>query len=222
MNKQDFWSQLITLLWQIIAPLVFVGGSTGLLALFRESLPNTLYNISLYVIWFSLVSILIWLVLRLILGELASKSIKQIREFRQRRYRRKLARSLFDKWFKLSELVVAIIKKKNRQPTTVQSQKYFDLHLWFIANRPRFLPEWHSYDFHRTDSAHDSDYWDSTDDLGYKVFREYHRDPFSYFYEPLNANFLMHHLIGESPGGVRFVLDKLTELTLEFVKWIDR
>jgi len=147
---------------------------------------------------------------------------KQIMEYKQRRYRRKLARRLLDKWLELSKLVKEILKEEDIKPTSAQSAKYANLHLWFRANRSRFLSEWHQYNRVRTDSAHDGEHWDTTSDLGNKVFRENVMNPFSYFYEPINANVLMHYLRKESPDGVRFVLEKLDTLTFEFFTWVIR
>ncbi len=218
-DRFEAWLQIII---PTIASLIFGGVSLYLLTQFKEQLPVWFYNALIYVIYFVFVAILVFFLILIIRAAFGDWLRKQIREFRQRRYRRKLARNLFDKWFELSKLVSVILKKKNRKPTKVQSQKYFDLHLWFIANRTRFLPEWHSFDFYRTGAAHESEYWDSTEDLGHKVFTKYHRDPFSYFYEPLNANILMYHLRNESPSEVNFVISKLDELTLEFARWINR
>lgn len=216
-DRFETWLQIII---PTIASLIFGGVGLYLLSQFKERLPVWFYNTLIYVIYFVFVAILVLFLILIIRAAFGDWFRKQIQEFRQRRYRRKLANRLFDKWLELSKLVPEILKRKNRQPTSLQSQKYFDLHLWFITNRSEFLPQWHSYNFYRTNSAHDDDYWDSTSDLGYKVFRENSRDPFSYFYEPLNATFLMHHLRNESLGEVRFVLTKLTELTLEFVRWV--
>ena len=216
-DRFETWSPIII---PTVVSLIF--GSVGLylLSQFKEQLPVWFYNTLIWVIYFVFVAILVLFLVLIIRAAFGDWLRKQIKEFRQRRYRRKLAKTLFAKWCELSELIPEILRKRNRKPTRVQSQKYFKLHFWFIANRPRFLSEWYSFDFYRTDAAHEHEYWDSTSDLGYKVFRTHSRDPFSYFYEPLTAKVLMYHLRDESASEVNFVLSKLTELTLEFVRWV--
>jgi len=218
-DKLDNWIQIII---PAISSIIF--GSVGLFLItqFKERLPVWFYNALLYVIYFVFIAILVFFLSLLVRAAFGEWLRKQIKEFRQQRYRRKLANQLFDKWIELSELVEEILKEKDKEPTSAQSEKYFSLHIWFISFRSRFLPEWHRYESYRVSMAHENEYWDSTRDLGYKVLRENSLDPFSYFYEPLSANMLMFNLKGESLGRVRIVLIKITELTLEFVRWISR
>ena len=68
-NRMESSSQIMALLWQTLIPLVIAGGATGILSIFKQDLPSPLYNIFLYVIWGSIILMLIWLVLRLILGD---------------------------------------------------------------------------------------------------------------------------------------------------------
>jgi hypothetical protein len=202
--------------------LVFGGVGLYLLAEFKENLPIWFYNALLYVIYIVFVTILVFFVILITRAAFGEWLENQIQGYKQRRYRRKLARRLLDKWLELSELIQEILKEEDREPTSAQSEKYFNLHLWFIANRPRFLVEWHQYNRVRTNSAHDGEYWDNQRDLGFKVFMQSASDPFSYFSEPLSANVLIHHLRDESLNSVQFVLEKLTTLTYEFYMWVSR
>ena len=216
-DRKESWSQLLTLLLQTIVPLVIAGGATGILSIFKESLPQSLYSILLYVIWFAIIALLIWLVLRLILGDSPRKLVKWVKDHRQHRIKRKQAEDLFDKWFELYKLISDVIKT-DWQPTKEHKSEYFKLHFWFIKNRPKFLHHWYYFDACRTDAAHETDFGSVTD-LAYKVFRTNYKDPFSYFYEPQTIEMLCRILENEPIGKVYFVLGKLADLTTEFLHW---
>ena len=184
MNKKESWSQLLTLLLQTIVPLVIAGGATGILSVFKVYLPQLLYTIFLYVIWGAIIVMLIWLVLRLIFGDSPKKFVKWIKDRRQNRARQKLAMEWHSKWLELGKLVARLIETHVEQMTEEEENEYRELHFWFVNNRSKLLPVWQSFEGRRTETAHEHNY-NSTTDLGYKIFRENYRDPFSFLYSPL-------------------------------------
>lgn len=207
MKDTKFWLQLL------LSAVLGIGG-TSLLVAFKEQLPELFYNIFLYVVW----SVVVVKLTDLMFGGLIKRLTDWIKKKQRQRTRRKTANRLFDKWLDLTKLIEEVISN-DWKPNEDQKHKYFDFHLWFTANRSRYLSSWYEFDRLRTDMAHDSIYWDSTGDIGYEVFRENYKDPFSYFYAPLSIEHLCHILERRQAGEVRIVMSKLTELTLEFVRW---
>lgn len=218
MKRTEYWLSIII---PTVASLIFGGFGLYLLSQFKESLPLWFYNALLYVIYIVFVAVLLFFLILVVRAAFGEWLQRQILNSRQRTNKRKLAKNLFYKWLELHGLISDILKNEDKRPTIEQGKRYTDLHLWFVANRSTFLPEWRSFDDRRINTAHDDDYWDTQRDLGYMVLRET-RDPFSYFYEPLNAEILMLHLRDEPTSEIDAVLNKLSELTLEFVKWINR
>ncbi len=198
-------------------PLAFGSGATWILAQFKESLPQFFYLTFLYLIWSFLVVVRARLVVRLVFGDLPARFMKWVKHRREQSLTFKLPISRDNKVTSLSNLIVKIIEEK------VSSEiidDYFRLHFWFIDNRSKFLAPWYTFSTGRTNTAHESEYWSSTAELGYKVFRDNYRDPFSYFYEPVTVEILRAILSRESANKVGFVLVKLNELTFEFVRWV--
>jgi len=216
-DRKESWSQLLTLLLQTIVPLVVAGGATGILSVFKEYLPQLLYAIFLYVIWGVIIVMLIWLVLRLILGDSPKKLVRWIKDLRQDCAKRKIVKEWCKKWFELSPLILEL-RKCNWQPTQEQRNTYSELHLWFIKNRTRLLPVWKSFYLGRTHAAYERNLGSSTS-LKYKVFTHW-EDPFSYFYEPFLIKEFQEHFKYTREGDIAEVLDKLGQLISEFVQWV--
>ena len=209
MKNKEFWIQLLV-------SAIIGGGGTGILVAFKEQLPTSLYITFLYVIWIVAIVLLISVVFSDWLKLLHS----WIKQRRQDRIRLKQAKDLRDKWFELYDLISKLIEN-HWQPTVEQESKYFTLHFWFLENRAKFLRIWHSFDYNRTNAAHES-HFDSIGSLNYKVFRDNSRDQFSYFYEPQTVQMLCHILKSEPLDEVRYVITKLSELAIEFVQWANK
>jgi len=216
-DRKDSWSQLLALLLQAIVPLVVAGGATGILSAFKENLPQSFYVIFLYVIWGVVIAMLIWLVLRLILGDWLNKLRVSITNHRQHRARQILAEQWRDKWLELWQLIARVVEA-DWQPTDEQKDNYFKRRVWFIKNRAKFLWTWHDFNRQRTVAAHEDEFG-STASLKWQVFRENYKDPFSYFYEPLGIEDLEYILRNRQEDEIRRVLIKLEELMDEFVEW---
>jgi len=218
MDRKESWSQLLALLLQTIVPLVVAGGATGILAAFKEHLPQSLYSVFLYVIWGVIIVMLSWLVLRLILGDLPAKFIKWIKDRQSSKAELGLAKKWYDEWLKLADLVNEAIELSDEKITKDLKNRYFALHTWFINSRAKFLPLWRYYHSIRTQPAHESN--SDSHALSYEVFITNYKDPFSYFYEPLVIEHLRVILKNRDNDNVRYVLSKLSDLTIEFVQWV--
>jgi hypothetical protein len=220
MDRKESWSQLLGLLLHTLVPLVVAGGATGILTAFKEHLPQLFYSIFLYVIWGVVIVMLLWLVLRLILGDLPAKSFSWIKNRRRNQAERNLAKEWCDKWLELADLINEVIELPDEQIAENLEKNYNDLHSWFRNNRAKLLPLWHYFHRIRTRPAHERDYGSSTT-LTYEVFFTNDDDPFSYFYEPLIIGHLRKILERRDSGSIRYVLSKLSDLSIEFVHWVN-
>ena len=104
------------------------GGATGILSVFKESLPELLYEIFLYVIWGAIIAMVVWLVLRLVFGDSPKKLVKWIKERREKRARQKLVIEWHDRWLDLSKLVAMVIETPDEEITKEQENEYSALH----------------------------------------------------------------------------------------------
>ncbi len=216
-DRKEYLSQLLTLLLQTIVPLVIAGGATGILTVFKEQLPQLLYTIFLYVIWGVIIVMLIWLVLRLILGDSPKKLAKWIKDLQQDRARQKIVKEWHDHWAELRNVLSEVIDA-DWKPAEEHKAKYLKLRIWFIDNRSKSLPEWQSFHLNRTETAYEALL--KADTLEYLVIHENYKDPFSYFYEPESLESLGTILSYINKNELENVLRKLTELTDESVQWI--
>lgn len=219
MYRKESWSQLLMLLLQTAAPLVVAGGATGILTAFKEHLPQLLYTIFLYVIWGVVIAMLLWLVLRLILGDLPNKLVRRIKNSQQNRARREMVKEWCKKWSELSPLILKL-RRRNWKPTPKQRNTYAELHSWFLENRTRLLPEWRGFYLGRTDAAYEHNLGSSAS-LKYKVFVHW-EDPFSFFYEPFQIEEFQEHFQYTSASDIGEVLTKLGQLNNEFIQWVSR
>lgn len=219
MDRKELGYQLIILLLQAIIPLVVAGGATGILTAFKEHLPEPLYSIFLYVIWGVVIVMLVWLVLRLILGDSPRKLVRWIKDLRQKRVRREMVEEWCKKWFELSPLIIKLCGR-NWKPTQEQRNAYAELHSWFIKNRTRLIPEWKSFYLKRTDAAYERQI-SSEASLKYRVFMHW-EDPFSFFYEPFQIEEFRWHFQYTRASDIEEVLTKLGELNNEFAQWVSR
>jgi hypothetical protein len=219
MDRKESWSQLLALLLQTIVPLVVAGGATGILAAFKEHLPQLLYTVFLYVIWGVVIVMLLWLVLRLILGDLPNRLIRRIETRRHNRARLEMVKEWCKKWSELSPLILKLCKR-GWKPTAKQRNTYAELHSWFVEKRTRLLPEWRGFYLGRTDAAYDRSLGSSAS-LKYRIFMHW-EDPFSFFYEPSQVEEFQEHFKYTSYSDIEEVLTKLGQLNNEFIQWVSR
>lgn len=195
---------------QILITFILAGG-VALLVQIKEILHPLLFNTIVFIILLVAIIILV----RLALGDLFNKAKRKIDRFRWHYARVKLAKNLYSNWLELTKLIEEVTH--TGRPNKEQRAKYDELHNWFIKNRSRYTPIWYHFACDRA-SSHDSHYWSSHSDWGYKLFSETPKDPFAYFYEPLKVEMLDKslHLYSD----LNLAMDKLTDRTKEFVEWI--
>ena len=218
MDRKESQYHLLTLLLQTIVPLIVAGGATGILTIFKEHLPQLLYSIFLYVIWSAIIVMLILLVLRLILGDSPKKLVKWIKYLQRDRARQKIVKEWHDNWTELRNVLTEVIDT-DWKAAEEHKAKYLKLRIWFIGNRSKSLPKWQSFYLNRTKTAYEALL--TTNNLEYVVIHKNYEDPFSYFYEPNSLESLGTILKYINKKEIENVLRKLTELTDEFVHWIN-
>jgi len=215
-DSKAFWIQIA-----ISAGISLLGsGIVYILAQIKEELSALLYNTVLVIIsLFIIVALLVLIVLliQFTFGEPIKKQWDSWQKRRQRKAEYQLAREWQSKYLDLSQLLSEVMNR-DWQPTKKQHDKYREFHSWFIKNRPKFIPVWHSFSYHRTEAAHER--YGSTDALGYRVFRENYEDPFSYFYMPLQIEDFKHILLYKREDEINGVLTKLADLSDEFIQWV--
>lgn len=217
MDRKDFLSQILLTLSQSLITLIFAGGATGILTAFKESLPDSFYTIFLYVIWWVIIIMLVWLVLRIILGESPKKFFQWIQKRLNRENTQRLLENWQGKFDDLSDLISSVAEN-NWQATDSQKDSYRHLHLWFKQRRSKILHLWRLFRNNRTDPTNLGISL-SKNDLEYVVLHENYYDPFSVFYEPMNLGVLEYSLRRWDKGDIDYILQKLQELTLEFTTW---
>jgi hypothetical protein len=215
MMKDDkaFWIQIA-----ISAGISLLGsGIVYILAQIKEELPALLYNTVLVIISLFIIVALLALIVLLIQSTFGAPIKKQWDSWQKRRERNteyQLVKDWRKKWQELG-LIIDNVINRDWQPTKKQQKEYTFLHFWFRDNRLQFLPVWQRFSYHRPEAAHER--YDSTTALGYIVFEENYKDPFSYFYKPLQIEELANILRGRQKGEIDRVLIKLIELLAELI-----
>ena len=210
--------ELLVRLAQTLLPLVFAGGATGILTVFKESLSATQYSVFINIIWAVTIIMLVYLVLNIIFGNVVSKSVRLFKNKKQQKANKKIAKELQNHFIDLRTLILDLIDNDWAE-TEDQTNRYYKIHLWFKANRTRFLSLWYSFNHSRVEPDNPIEHVYSSD-LEHKVFYTNYRDPFSVFYESLRLTILTSVLKKWRKYEVQYVLEKLMELTIEFRTWI--
>lgn len=146
-----------------------------------------------------------------------TKSIEWFNNKKRQKANEEIARKLQSKFHDLQELIKELIDNKWVEVDD-QATRYFKIHLWFRANRPRYLSLWSSFNRNRIEPNNPINL--SRNDLEYEVFYTNHQDPFSVFYEPMRLAMLKPVFRQWNNNDIFYVLDKLLELTIEFRTWL--
>ena len=121
--------------------MLLAGGATGILSVFKEDLPQSLYAIFLYVVWWAIIIMLVWLVLSVILGESPKKVIRWIQKRTEHKTTQRRLYNWKDKFTELCDLVSSVAEN-DWQATEIQIDNYRNLHIWFKLRRSKILPLW--------------------------------------------------------------------------------
>jgi len=204
----------LQLLLNTLVPLLVSGGGTALLVLFREDLPTWFYITFLIVIWLVFIVMLV----RLALGDLIEGVRASIKRRSAARERRKLVKNWCAKWIDMALLINETIHTEEVLIERL-NERYRELHFWFINNRTQVISLWKAFWCSRTPQAYESY---SSAGIENHVFYDNWEDPFSCFYEPMSLRMLKEEIESNywSEGDVRLALNKLAELTNEFVRWV--
>lgn len=217
MQRKEYWLQLLQQFIPIIASLAVGSGFTAALAYFEKHLPSLLHTILLYIIWVTIVAIFLGVVYEVIISHWVNKACNSVRNRKQYSANRKLVKEWHEKWRELSRLISKVIEGA-WQPTDEQKHTYTELHWWFIKNRGRFLPLWHSFNRGRRSAAHESEHRGQFTFVR-EVLVDNSDDPFSYFYEPLLIEELSQAISNRRYDDIAYIFVKLKELLDELIEW---
>lgn len=162
---------------------------------------------------------LIWLVLRLILGDIPKQLQNNIRLKLNKRTELRLITKWRAYFLELYQLIDELIKKEWKN-NPEDDDKYLKLRVWFRGNREIFLKLWKECSHFRTDTA--GDYSDKQYTVMYEVLQETRYDPFSYFYSPIVLPLLIHNLEQKNNSEISYTMVKLLDRLDEFIQQLSK